>query len=168
MKNFIHIHRGNIVTAYTAREPRRESDIEVTPEQLAVIQELRDKKQPPIWYDGRITSVLHERENGTRLTSTADGYVPVLPPVPTQISAWQAKAALAMVPHPKAGTMLAAAEAAISSMSDGPEKTVVLSAWTHNANFQRTSPTILNFGAALGMSSADLDNLFRLGGGLVV
>ena len=53
-------------------------------------------------------------------------------------------------------------------MPDGAEKIVVLSAWNNNASFERTSPTILSFGRALGMTSEDLDNLFRLGASLAV
>lgn len=53
-------------------------------------------------------------------------------------------------------------------MPDGAEKIVVLSAWNNNANFKRTSPTILSFGRALGMTSEDIDNLFRLGASLAV
>jgi hypothetical protein len=89
-------------------------------------------------------------------------------PVPHSITAWQAKAGLALTPHPQAGTMLVAAEAALAAMPEGAEKIVVLSAWNNNANFERTSPTILSFGAALGMTSDDLDNLFRVGGSLTV
>lgn len=89
-------------------------------------------------------------------------------PVPSPITAWQAKAALAMTPHSEAGTMLVAAEAALAAIPDGAEKIVVLSAWNNNAKFERTSPTILSFGAVLGMTSDDLDNLFRLGGELTV
>ena len=93
---------------------------------------------------------------------------PVPEPVPSPITAWQAKAGLAMTPHPQAGTMLDAAEAALAAMPDGAEKIVVLSAWNNNANFERTSPTILSFGVTLGMTSDDLDNLFRLGASLAV
>lgn len=89
-------------------------------------------------------------------------------PVPSRITAWQAKAALSLTPHPQAGTMLEAAEAALNAMPDGVQKVVVMSAWGNNANFERISPTILSFGAALGMSSDDLDNLFRLGESLSV
>jgi len=53
-------------------------------------------------------------------------------------------------------------------MPDGAEKIFVLSAWNNNASFERTSPTILSFGSALGMTSEDLDNLFRLGASLAV
>lgn len=93
---------------------------------------------------------------------------PELPPVPDVIAAWQAKAVLNLTPHPQAGTMLDAAEAALAAMPEGAEKIVFQSAWANNANFERTSPTILSFGAALGMTSDDLDNLFRFGGSLTV
>ena len=93
---------------------------------------------------------------------------PVPEPVPSPITAWQAKAGLAMTPHPQAGTMLDAAEVALAAMPDGAEKIVILSAWNNNANFERTSPTILSFGVTLGMTSDDLDNLFRLGASLAV
>ena len=93
---------------------------------------------------------------------------PVPEPVPSPITAWQAKAGLAMTPYTGGGTLLDAAEAAINAMPEGAEKIVVLSAWNNNANFERNSPTILSFGAALGMTSDDLDNLFRLGASLAV
>ena len=89
-------------------------------------------------------------------------------PVSKSISSWQAKAALALTPHPQAGTMLVAAEAALNAMPEGQGKIVVLSAWANNANFERQSPTILSFGEALGMDSESLDNLFRLGSSLTV
>lgn len=64
--------------------------------------------------------------------------------------------------------MLVAAEASIAAMPEGAEKIVVQSAWANNANFERTSPTILSFSSALGMDSDALDDLFRLGGSLTV
>lgn len=85
-----------------------------------------------------------------------------------KISAWQAKAALALLPHPTAGTMLAAAEAAIEAMPDGPEKVVVKAAWENNANFQRSSPTIQSFASQLGLDSAALDQLFATAVALTV
>jgi hypothetical protein len=95
---------------------------------------------------------------------------PTIPqgPVPASITAWQAKAALALTPHAQAGTMFVAAEAAIQAMAEGTEKIVVQSAWNNNADFKRTSPTILAFGKALGMTNVDLNNLFRLAGSLTV
>lgn len=97
-----------------------------------------------------------------------DGSFSIFVPIPFSITAWQAKAALSLTPHPQAGTMLVAAEAALNAMPEGQNKIVVLSAWHNNANFERHSPTILSFGEALGMDSDSLDNLFRLGSSLVV
>lgn len=93
---------------------------------------------------------------------------PELPPVPDVIAAWQAKAALSVTPHSLHDNMLHAAELMIETMPDGLEKAIVQSAWSNNANFTRNSPTILSFGQTLGLSSDDLDNLFRLGGSLTV
>jgi hypothetical protein len=87
--------------------------------------------------------------------------------VPRQITAWQAKAALALVPV-GTGTLLDAANAAIEGMPEGPQKIVVHSAWNNNANFERNSPTILAFGVTLGLDSEALDNLFRQGAALSV
>lgn len=89
------------------------------------------------------------------------------PYVPYRITAWQAKAALAMTPHGES-TALAAVEAVIAEMEDGPEKVVVKAAWDNNAAFERQAPTILSIGTAIGLSSEQLDALFILGGSLEV
>jgi hypothetical protein len=73
-----------------------------------------------------------------------------------------------MPPYAEGGTLLDAAEATVNAMPDGAEKIFVLSAWNNNASFERTSPRILSFGSALGMTSEDLHNLFRLGASLAV
>lgn len=126
--------------------------------------------------------VIRQVVNGELVEITGDDRIPLFEqsaaemqalesipaPVPARITAWQAKAALALTPHPQAGTMLDAAEAALNAMPEGAPKIVVLAAWGNNANFERTSPTILSFGAALGMSDDALDNLFRLGDSLTV
>jgi hypothetical protein len=100
------------------------------------------------------------------------GRVPVLRVpqlrVPQQITAWQAKAALAMTPAGEGLTMLDAANAIIDAMPEGPEKVLVTSAWDYNANFRRNSPTILGFAEALGLDSAALDALFIQGAALDV
>lgn len=64
--------------------------------------------------------------------------------------------------------MRSAAEAAISAMPDGQAKTVAMAAWDNNANFSRTSPTILSFAAALELTDTELDRLFVLAESLTV
>jgi hypothetical protein len=93
----------------------------------------------------------------------------VSPPVPRQITAWQAKAALAMTPDGDSDlSMLDAANAAIEAMPDGPEKILVKSAWDFNANFHRNSSTIIAFSMAIGLDSESLDALFVQAAALAV
>lgn len=90
------------------------------------------------------------------------------PRVPGTIRAWQAKAILKATSHPEAGTMFAAAEAAIAAMPDGLEKIAIQSAWDHNAEFSRDAPTIANLAAALGLSRNALDSMFAQASKLTV
>jgi hypothetical protein len=169
MKYVILSQRGRITRIL---ETANDRTVEITDEQATTALALIKARQPAILFDGRITNPQLERAAGSimRWNEEAESWsiTPYVPPVPSSITAWQAKAGLAMTPHPQVGTMLVAAEAAIAAMPDGAEKIVVQSAWANNANFERTSPTILSFSSALGMTSDDLDNLFRLGGGLTV
>ena len=169
MKYAITSLRGQIHRVLDKADSRT---VEISDELAADALAMIAARKPAILCDGRITNPMLEREAGNIMrwdeATSAWKVTPRVIPVPRAITAWQAKAGLAMTPHPQAGTMLAAAEAALAAMPEGAEKIVVLSAWDNNANFERTSPTILSFGAALGMTSDDLDNLFRLGGSLTV
>ena len=80
---------------------------------------------------------------------------------PTTIRAWQAKAVLAL-----AG-LLDAAESIIAALPE-PDRTVVLSAWSNNADFSRTSPTIAALGSALGLTDEQLDAMFTQAAALTV
>ena len=159
--------RGRI---HRIRETANDRTVEITDEQAVEAQALLDAGEIPLMYDGRITTREAEYAAGSMLTwdEASNGFIAVPTPVPLRITAWQAKAALTLTPHPQGGTMLDAAEAAINGMADGAEKIVVLAAWNNNANFERQSLTILSFGAALGMDSDDLDTLFRRGNSLTV
>jgi len=175
MKHVITGPRGQI---HKILDEANSRTVEISDELAADALALMESKKPAILVDGRITNPMLEREAGNimRWDDEASAWqvtprpvpAPRPVPVPRSITAWQAKAGLAMTPHPQAETMLAAAEAALAAMPEGAEKIVVLSAWNNNANFERTSPTILSFGTALGMTSEDLDNLFRLGGSLTI
>lgn len=49
-----------------------------------------------------------------------------------------------------------------------PEKVIVQTAWENNANFSRTSQTILSFAAQLGLTEEQIDQLFITGAKLVL
>lgn len=58
--------------------------------------------------------------------------------------------------------------AALAALPDGPEKVVVQTAFEKDAKFVRSSPTIAAIAGALGLTSEQVDDLFRLGAGLSV
>lgn len=77
-------------------------------------------------------------------------FEPAPEPVPAAVSKFQAQAAL------YAAGLLDDVEAAVSAA----DRFVQL-AWQGATVFERTSPTIAALGAAIGLSDADLDDLFR-------
>ena len=83
------------------------------------------------------------------------------PPVPPSIKAWQAKAVLQLA------ALLEPAEAIIAGLSE-PNRTVVSSAWSNNADFSRQSPTITSLATALGLSDDQLDAMFQQAAALTV
>lgn len=78
--------------------------------------------------------------------------------VPEAVAMWQAKAALEL-----AG-LLAAADAAITSSSN----IVLRHAWRDGNEFHRSSPAIADLGALLGLTSVQIDDLFRAASRLAV
>lgn len=88
-----------------------------------------------------------------RWTESGPLVVAPLPPapVPTEISRFQAKAALANIHK------LDAANAAVAAS----DNVVLKLAWAEAPTFPRTSPGINALAPALGLSQDDLDNLFR-------
>ena len=78
------------------------------------------------------------------------------------IRAWQAKAVL------EANGLLQAAEAIIDTMPDGIQKIAVQSAWKNNADFPRSSQTIISLAAGLVLTDADLDQMFATAASLTI
>lgn len=75
------------------------------------------------------------------------------PPVPTEVTMRQARQALIL-----AGK-LSTVNAALASMT-GTAGELARAEWEYSIAVQRNRPLVLSLGAALGMSSADLDALF--------
>jgi hypothetical protein len=82
--------------------------------------------------------------------------LPPAPPesdVPPEVTMRQARLALNAIGK------LASVDSAIAAMAD-PAKTQAQIEWEYSSTVQRTKPLVLQLGAALGLSSADLDQLF--------
>jgi len=81
-------------------------------------------------------------------------------PVPAVVTRRQAKQALAL-----AGK-LALVQPAIDAIADATQRGLIQIEWDDSLNFERTRPSLIMLATGLGLSSADLDNLFILAGGL--
>ena len=80
-------------------------------------------------------------------------FEPVLNPVPQEVTMRQARLALLE------NGLLANVQPAINSLPE-PDKTKAQIEWDYSNALQRSNPFIAILGAALGLSSQDLDNLF--------
>lgn len=88
-------------------------------------------------------------------------WVPQPPqPVPTEVPLWAFRAALAM-----AG-LKTSAEALIAALPE-PNKTVATQQYEYGNFIERQHPLINGLGAQLGLTSAQIDEIFRLGASLL-
>jgi hypothetical protein len=94
---------------------------------------------------------------------TEPGQVHVVPeppaeplPVPESLANWRVKAVLDMQ------GLTTTVDAAIAALPDSPEKIVISRAWNGNGDVFRTSPTVTSFMAILGLTDAQVDDMFRL------
>jgi hypothetical protein len=89
------------------------------------------------------------------LQALCDGAeLPPLPPrVPREIANWRAKAILATM------GLLPTVEAAIASLPE-PDRTVAGLAWAGDAKLARRGKTVLGLAAALGLTEAQVDEMF--------
>lgn len=115
-------------------------------------------------------AVLHTEEAGAVLVSEADTpelwgemlealggsvlpYSAPAPPVPQEVTMRQARLALA-----EAG-LLPAVDAAIAGMTE-PQRTAALIEWEYSGTVQRDKPLVLALASSLGLTEAQLDELF--------
>lgn len=88
------------------------------------------------------------------LQALINGELPAMPPrIPREIPNWRAKAVLATM------GLTEQVNAIIAALPE-PQRTVVTAAWTGDAKLARAGQTVLALGAALGMSSEQIDALF--------
>jgi len=82
--------------------------------------------------------------------------------VPKSMTAWQARAILEME------GLLTQVESAITELDEGPVKIIIKSAWENNAEFKRDSLAIEGISKSIGLTSEQVDELFRKGASLKV
>ena len=82
--------------------------------------------------------------------------------VPQSMTAWQARAILEME------GLLTQVESAIAGLDEGPVKIIIKSAWENNAEFKRDSLAIEGISKSIGLTSEQVDELFRKGAALTV
>lgn len=102
------------------------------------------------------------RDYNEYLAWVAEGNTPLDPPpppvvIPQVVSPFQARAAL------DGWQMLETVEAI---MADPATPKITRMAWESAQEFRRTSPTVLQMGAALGLTEAQLDELFVIARGI--
>lgn len=93
---------------------------------------------------------------------TGEGVVNTITPpsaVPTSVTPAQAKLALL------GAGLLDAAEAAINALPS-PDKEAALIYWNNALAFERNNPLIAQIGAAIGLDSEGIDDLFIAAGGI--
>jgi hypothetical protein len=90
------------------------------------------------------------------------GEMPPRPPrVPREIPNWRCKAVLHQM------GLLATVEAGMEAMTD-PERTVALFAWNGDGKVARKGPTVIGLAAALGLTDAQVDEMFIAADGIEV
>lgn len=94
-------------------------------------------------------------QDGMRAFAGSLDPVPAIP-VPEWVYNFQARAALMQMPGPGGGSLFQAIDAAMVQAGG-----VEWQAWEYATIFERGSPMIAGLAAAFGLSSADLDALFR-------
>ena len=111
-------------------------------------------------YDpGEGYSVIPVGDNPVEIGATYDGQTftppaPPLPPVPETVSPRQARLALLGI------GMLEQVEQALASLTGAQGKAARID-WEYATEVQRKSPLIAALGPALGLTSAQIDDLFR-------
>jgi hypothetical protein len=86
---------------------------------------------------------------------TAPGAAPITSPVPQTVTRRQAKAALIL-----AGKV-DAVEAALAAIPDPLARSLAQNEWDESLQFERQRPLLVQLAAAIGLTDADLDELFR-------
>jgi hypothetical protein len=85
---------------------------------------------------------------------------PPPPVVPREVTMRQARTVLLMTPHPTAGNMLAAVNAALAGIADPVQRGLAELEWEYSSVVQRDRGMVVQLAAGLGLTSQQLDQLF--------
>lgn len=135
-----------------------EGAVELTDEQAASVAA---SESPMFLVDGELQS---EKEFFVSRMSPEQraAYEAAKNAVPQTMTAWQARAILEIE------GLLTQVESAIAELDEGPAKIIIKSAWENNAEFKRDSLAIEGISKSIGLTSEQVDELFRKGASLKV
>ena len=123
---------------------------------------VRELSKPPSRVIGAV--VVIERETAPAPEELKDLFAANLkPPIPDSVSFGQAHAAMRLTPHGE-GTVLDQVETIIDQarLSALPEHVILTSFWDAKSDFYRDSPSVLSLSSQIGLTPAQVDDLFRL------
>jgi hypothetical protein len=103
-----------------------------------------------------------ECPEGVGIGWTFDGDTPVPPvpqPVPVPASVDNAQARMALI---QSGIAIATVDAAIAAIPDAVEREIAYTQWEYRATVRRDSELLVSLGTAIGLTSEQIDDLFRL------
>ena len=95
------------------------------------------------------------------ISDVEEGDFPPLPaptlPVPESVDNAQARIALI-----QSGISIATVDAAIAAIPDAVEREIAYTQWEYRATIRRDSELLVSLAGAMGLTSAQVDDLFRL------
>lgn len=94
------------------------------------------------------------------LTPEEEAAFALPPPAPAEVPMWKARIVMATTPAGP-GTILDAALAYIASIPDAAERTTAEIVLEYPDNLRRDAPLVAAVTAALGLTSEQIDDLFR-------
>ena len=110
------------------------------------------------FYDGEsYKTAFPEREADWDALEASQNQQPIAPTVPQSLSRAQARAALIL-----AG-LIDQVQPAIDTIADPLQRALVQNDWDNRSTFDRDNPTLLALAEALGLTDAQLDDLFVQG-----
>jgi hypothetical protein len=84
---------------------------------------------------------------------------PPVPPAPVPDSVDNAQARMALI---RSGISIATVDATIQAIPDAVEREIAYTQWEYRGTIRRDSELLVSLGSAIGLTSEQIDDLFRL------